>query len=156
MQETIELSAVRHRAHVMSAVDYQSVEPSLASRILGSSWVRGMTGWHFVSPHWLCTSAGVAQLYWHNGSHAGHLFSRRVQAVSERFLGASVRKAAADCTGDLFGITNEKVDPGLALGGDIRTVGPLIVSAPRMSPAASKTGAERPDAESSRSPAVIA
>jgi len=27
------------------------------------------------------------ELYWHDGSHAGHLFSRRVQAVSERFLG---------------------------------------------------------------------
>jgi hypothetical protein len=28
------------------------------------------------------------ELYWHDGSHAGHLFSRRVQAVSERILGA--------------------------------------------------------------------
>ncbi len=28
------------------------------------------------------------QLHWHEGSHAGHLFSRRVHAVSERFLGA--------------------------------------------------------------------
>jgi pimeloyl-ACP methyl ester carboxylesterase len=26
------------------------------------------------------------ELYWHDGSHAGHLFSRRVQAASERFL----------------------------------------------------------------------
>jgi hypothetical protein len=26
------------------------------------------------------------ELYWHDGSHAGHLFSRRVQAVSEKFL----------------------------------------------------------------------
>ena len=28
------------------------------------------------------------ELYWHDGSHVGHLFARRVQAVSERFLGA--------------------------------------------------------------------
>ena len=28
------------------------------------------------------------ELYWHDGSHAGHLFSRRVQAASERFLRA--------------------------------------------------------------------
>jgi pimeloyl-ACP methyl ester carboxylesterase len=27
------------------------------------------------------------ELYWHDGSHAGHLLSRRVQAASERFLG---------------------------------------------------------------------
>lgn len=26
------------------------------------------------------------ELFWHDGSHAGHLFSRRVQSVSERFL----------------------------------------------------------------------
>lgn len=27
------------------------------------------------------------QLYWHDGGHAGHIFSRRVQAETERFLG---------------------------------------------------------------------
>jgi hypothetical protein len=27
------------------------------------------------------------QLYWHQGSHVGHLFADGVQAVSERFLG---------------------------------------------------------------------
>jgi hypothetical protein len=26
------------------------------------------------------------QLYWYDGSHVGHIFSRRVQRVSERFL----------------------------------------------------------------------
>src|SRR5258707_12364869 len=26
------------------------------------------------------------QLYWYDGSHVGHIFSRRVQKVSERFL----------------------------------------------------------------------
>jgi hypothetical protein len=26
------------------------------------------------------------KLHWHDGSHAGHLFSQRVQAVSEQFL----------------------------------------------------------------------
>ncbi|HXB86767.1 MAG TPA: alpha/beta hydrolase, partial [Mycobacterium sp.] len=26
------------------------------------------------------------QLYWYDGSHVGHLFSRRVQRVTERFL----------------------------------------------------------------------
>ena len=31
------------------------------------------------------------QLYWYDGSHVGHIFSRRVQRVSERFL-----RAAAD------------------------------------------------------------
>jgi hypothetical protein len=26
------------------------------------------------------------QLHWYDGGHAGHIFSRRVQAVTERFL----------------------------------------------------------------------
>jgi len=26
------------------------------------------------------------QLYWYDGSHVGHVFSRRVHAVTERFL----------------------------------------------------------------------
>jgi hypothetical protein len=26
------------------------------------------------------------QLYWYDGSHVGHIFSRRIQAVTERFL----------------------------------------------------------------------
>jgi pimeloyl-ACP methyl ester carboxylesterase len=30
------------------------------------------------------------QLYWYDGSHVGHIFSRRVQQVSERFLSAVV------------------------------------------------------------------
>lgn len=29
------------------------------------------------------------QFYWYDGSHVGHIFSRRVQAVSERFLRAA-------------------------------------------------------------------
>ena len=27
------------------------------------------------------------QLYWYDGSHVGHIFSRRVQRVTDRFLG---------------------------------------------------------------------
>jgi hypothetical protein len=35
------------------------------------------------------------QLYWYDGSHVGHIFSRRVQRVTERFL-TEVAAARAD------------------------------------------------------------
>jgi hypothetical protein len=33
------------------------------------------------------------QLYWYDGSHVGHVFSRRAQRVSERFLRGVVEEA---------------------------------------------------------------
>jgi len=33
------------------------------------------------------------QLYWHDGGHVGHIFSRRVLGVTERFLGGVVEDA---------------------------------------------------------------
>ena len=30
------------------------------------------------------------QLYWYDGSHVGHLFSRRIQAVTEKFLAGAL------------------------------------------------------------------
>jgi hypothetical protein len=29
------------------------------------------------------------QLYWYDGSHVGHVFSRRIQTVTERFLASA-------------------------------------------------------------------
>jgi pimeloyl-ACP methyl ester carboxylesterase len=39
------------------------------------------------------------ELYWHGGGHAGHLLSRRVQAVSERFLGGLSAEGARRSSG---------------------------------------------------------
>ena len=39
------------------------------------------------------------ELYWHDGGHAGHLLSRRVQAVSERFLGGLSAEGARRLSG---------------------------------------------------------
>jgi pimeloyl-ACP methyl ester carboxylesterase len=36
------------------------------------------------------------QLYWYDGSHVGHIFSRRVQAVTERFLRSVAAQKAED------------------------------------------------------------
>ena len=33
-----------------------------------------------------CFPGGPGQLYWYDGSHVDHIFSRRVQRVTERFL----------------------------------------------------------------------
>ena len=33
------------------------------------------------------------QLYWYDGSHVGHIFSRKVHRVTERFLRACCRGA---------------------------------------------------------------
>jgi hypothetical protein len=36
------------------------------------------------------------QFYWYDGSHAGHVLSRRVQAVSERFLRGVIQDLGFD------------------------------------------------------------
>jgi pimeloyl-ACP methyl ester carboxylesterase len=106
VQETIELLRSDTVAQAMSAVDYQSVEPSPPPqrRLIVGAWHDRMA---FREPALALHERWGGQLHWHQGSHVGHLFSRHVQAVSERFLGVSVRKAAADCAGDLFGIADQ-------------------------------------------------
>jgi pimeloyl-ACP methyl ester carboxylesterase len=86
VQETIELLRSDTVAQVMSAVDYQSVEPSPPSdrRLIVGAWHDRMA---FREPALALHERWGGQLYWHQGSHAGHLLSRRVQAVSERLLG---------------------------------------------------------------------
>lgn len=86
VQETIELLRSDTVAQVMSAVDYQSVEPSPPPdrRLIVGAWHDRMA---FREPAFALHQRWGGQLYWHDGGHAGHLFSRRVQAVSERFLG---------------------------------------------------------------------
>jgi hypothetical protein len=86
VQDTIELLRSDTVAQVMSAVDYQSVEPSPPPerRLIVGAWHDRMA---FREPALALHERWGGQLYWHQGSHAGHLLSRRVQAVSERLLG---------------------------------------------------------------------
>jgi hypothetical protein len=85
VQDTIELLRSDTVAQVMSAVDYQSVEPmpTLDRRLIVGAWHDRMA---FREPALALHERWGGQLYWHDGGHAGHLFSRRVQAVTERFL----------------------------------------------------------------------
>jgi len=85
VQDTIELLRSDTVAQVMSAVDYQSVEPAPPPdrRLIVGAWHDRMA---FREPALALHEQWGGQLHWHDGGHAGHLFSRRVQAVSERFL----------------------------------------------------------------------
>ena len=85
MQDTIELLRSDTVAQVMSAVDYQSVEPSPPPdrRLIVGAWHDRMA---MREPALALHERWRGQLYWHQGSHVGHLFAGGVQAVSERFL----------------------------------------------------------------------
>ncbi|WP_102145560.1 alpha/beta hydrolase [Mycobacterium hubeiense] len=72
-------------AALNSAVDHLSVDPTPPpSRrlIVGAAYDRMALREPALAlhEHW------GGHLYWHDGGHAGHLFSRRVQAESEKFL----------------------------------------------------------------------
>jgi pimeloyl-ACP methyl ester carboxylesterase len=86
VQETIELLRSDTVAQVMSAIDYQSVEPSppVDRRLIVGAWHDRMAR---REPAIALHERWGGQLYWHQGSHVGHLFAGGVQAVSERFLG---------------------------------------------------------------------
>jgi pimeloyl-ACP methyl ester carboxylesterase len=85
VRETIELLRSDTVAQVMSAVDYQSVEPSAPAdrRLIVGAWHDRMA---FREPALALHERWGGRLYWHDGGHAGHLFSRHVQAASEQFL----------------------------------------------------------------------
>jgi hypothetical protein len=86
VRETIELLRSETVTQVMSAVDYQSVEPTAPAdrRLIVGAWHDRMA---FREPALALHRRWGGQLFWHDGGHAGHLFSRRVQAASEQFLG---------------------------------------------------------------------
>ena len=72
-------------ARLASAVDLLAAEPSPPPerRLIVGAWHDRMA---LREPALALHERWGGELYWHDGSHAGHLFSRRVQAVSERFL----------------------------------------------------------------------
>lgn len=55
-------------------------------RSAGSSW----GAWHdrmaMREPANALQDRWAGQLYWYDGSHVGHIFSRRVQRITDRFL----------------------------------------------------------------------
>jgi pimeloyl-ACP methyl ester carboxylesterase len=72
-------------ARLASVVDHLTVEPSPPPerRLIVGAWHDRMA---LREPALALHERWGGELYWHDGSHAGQLFSRRVQAVSERFL----------------------------------------------------------------------
>jgi hypothetical protein len=70
---------------VMSAVDYHSVEPTASpdARLIVGAWHDQMA---MREPALALHRRWGGELYWHPGSHVGHLFAGGVQAASDRFL----------------------------------------------------------------------
>jgi pimeloyl-ACP methyl ester carboxylesterase len=85
VRETIELLQSGNVASLTSVVDHLGVEPTPPppSRLIVGAWHDRMA---MREPAQLLHQRWGGELYWHPGSHVGHLFSRRVQAASERFL----------------------------------------------------------------------
>jgi pimeloyl-ACP methyl ester carboxylesterase len=86
VRDTIELLQSDAVSALASAVDHLTVEPSPPAdrRLIVGAWHDRMA---LREPALALHERWGGQLHWHDGSHAGHLFSRRVQAVSEQFLG---------------------------------------------------------------------
>lgn len=68
-----------------AVVDHTSVQPTPppSGRLIVGAWHDRMA---MREPALMLHEHWGGQLYWHRGSHVGHLFARGVQAASERFL----------------------------------------------------------------------
>jgi pimeloyl-ACP methyl ester carboxylesterase len=91
VRDTIALLRSGPAEQVMSAVDYQSVEPSAPpeARLVVGAWHDRMA---MREPAIALHRRWGGELYWHPGSHVGHLFAGGVQAVSDRFLQSVSRR----------------------------------------------------------------
>lgn len=85
VQDTIDLLQSDMVQQVMSVVDYQAVEPTAPPqrRLIVGAWHDRMA---MREPAIELHKRWGGELYWHPGSHVGHLFAGGVQAASERFL----------------------------------------------------------------------
>jgi pimeloyl-ACP methyl ester carboxylesterase len=83
--ETIELMQSDDMASVASVVDHLDVEPtpSPPRRLIVGAWHDRMA---MRDPAQQLHERWGGELYWHPGSHVGHLFAGGVQRASERFL----------------------------------------------------------------------
>jgi pimeloyl-ACP methyl ester carboxylesterase len=85
--DTVALLGSETVAAIASAVDHLAVEPTAPPqrRLIVGAWHDRMAmreAAQALHERW------GGELFWHRGSHVGHLFSRRVQAASETFLAA--------------------------------------------------------------------
>lgn len=87
VDETIALLGSDTVAAVASAVDHTGVEPTAPShaRLVVGAWHDRMA---LREPAQQLHDRWGGELFWHKGSHVGHLFARGVQSASERFLRA--------------------------------------------------------------------
>jgi hypothetical protein len=85
--ETIELLGSHTVAAIASAVDHTAVEPTAPphARLIVGAWHDRMA---MRGPAQQLHDRWSGELFWHRGSHVGHVFARGVQDASERFLGA--------------------------------------------------------------------
>jgi pimeloyl-ACP methyl ester carboxylesterase len=85
VRDTVELLQSEPVERVMSVVDYQTVEPSAPPerRLIVGAWHDQMAR---REPAAQLHERWGGELYWHRGSHVGHLFASGVQRASERFL----------------------------------------------------------------------
>lgn len=89
VQETIDLLQSEAVHRMATAVDYQAVEPTPppARRLIVGAWHDQMAR---REPAEELHNRWGGEIYWHSGSHVGHLFAGGVQDASERFLRAVV------------------------------------------------------------------
>lgn len=87
VRDTVELLRSEPVEQVMSVVDYQAVEPTAPPerRLIVGAWHDQMAR---REPAERLHERWGGELYWHRGSHVGHLFAGGVQRASERFLAA--------------------------------------------------------------------
>ncbi|ULE33282.1 alpha/beta hydrolase [Mycobacterium sp. IDR2000157661] len=85
VRDTMELLSSPPVERVMSTVDYQAVEPTAPAdrRLIVGAWHDRMA---MREPAQALHERWGGELYWHRGSHVGHLFAGGVQAASERLL----------------------------------------------------------------------
>jgi pimeloyl-ACP methyl ester carboxylesterase len=85
VRETIELMQSDTVAAVASVVDHLDVEPTPdpPRRLIVGAWHDRMA---MREPTEVLHDRWGGELYWHPGSHVGHLFAAGVQQASERFL----------------------------------------------------------------------
>ncbi|MEZ0365097.1 PHB depolymerase family esterase [Mycobacterium sp. pUA109] len=82
MSDALRSEVATNLMSVVNLLDTDPVPPP-ARRLIVAAWHDRMA---FREPALALQRRWGGQLYWHDGSHVGQIFSRRVQAESERFL----------------------------------------------------------------------
>jgi pimeloyl-ACP methyl ester carboxylesterase len=98
VDDTIALLGSETVSAIASAVDHLAVEPTAPPhrRLIVGAWHDRMAmreAAQVLHRRW------GGELFWHRGSHVGHLFSRKVQAASETFLEAISEEACRRSSG---------------------------------------------------------